>query len=199
MKLRKERNNLRNELHHAKKLGLNADSIKSLVSKFHHLLHQYARTNRSLCKSVSNNKPDHDKKECAKHFNRFAAKGLDEDNNLSSAEPKFVVATAESYFHKVYHSEPRVFHKPQWLQDAPPPLVPFNDSLFVLGELDISHRKDEVLIVSQSSWSSSILGIQEVPFPDNNSAGLVQHVLVASISTHSLKDGCHSPHLRECC
>ena len=141
MKLRKKRNNLRNELRHAKKLGLSADSIRSLASKFHLLLRQYAQTNRSLCKSVSKNKVEYDRKECAKHFNTFAAKVLDGDDNLLSAEPGFDAATAESYFREVYHSEPRVFQKPQWLQDAPPPRVPFNDSLFVQGELDIAIKK----------------------------------------------------------
>ena len=58
-----------------------------------------------------------------------------------SAEPEFDAATAESYFREVYHSDPRVFQKPQWLQDAPPPRVPFNDSLFVQGELDIAIKK----------------------------------------------------------
>ena len=141
MQLRKERNNLRNELRHAKKLGLNADSISSLASKFHLLLRQYKRTNRSLCKSVSNNTAEYDRKECAKHFNRFAANVLDGDDNLLSAEPEFDAATAESYVRKVYHTELRVFQKPQWLQDAPPPQLPFNDSLFVLGELNIAIKK----------------------------------------------------------
>ena len=106
VQLWKEKNNLRNELRHAKKLGLNADSIRSLASKFHLLLRQYKRTNRSLCKSVSNNTAEYDRKECAKHFNRFAAIVLDGDDNLLSAEPEFNAATAESYFHKVYHTEP---------------------------------------------------------------------------------------------
>ena len=57
MQLKKERNNLRNELCHVKKLGLDADSIRSLASKFHFLCH-YAQTNRSLCKSVGNNKAE---------------------------------------------------------------------------------------------------------------------------------------------
>ena len=57
---------------HAKKLGLNADSIRSLASKFH-LLRQYAQTNRLLCK-FSKNKAEYDNKECAKHFNRLQQK-----------------------------------------------------------------------------------------------------------------------------
>ena len=51
----------------------------------------------ALCKSVSKNKAEYDKKERAKHFNRFAAKVLDGDNNLLSAESEFDAATAETY------------------------------------------------------------------------------------------------------
>ena len=49
---------------------------------------------------------------------------------------EFHVVTAESYSY--IFTEPDVFQKPKWLQEAPPPQLLFNDNLFVFGELDIA-------------------------------------------------------------
>ena len=74
-------------------------------------------------------------------FWHFAAQLLDEDK--SDASRTFNADEAESFFRRVYISDPKEFEQPAWLPTQPSPATPFNEEFISIDEIQqaISNSK----------------------------------------------------------
>ena len=61
---------------------------------------------RAEAQAAGKRKASNKRKECAKNFERFARRVLDDESGANDIQPTFDVSEAEEYF--VYHSDPHV-------------------------------------------------------------------------------------------
>ena len=97
---------------------------------FHLLLRQYQRISRAEKRRSSKHVAHNERSECAKHFNTFARRMLDEEGKQHGVQPCFDAATAQKFF---YHQDYKDFQAPQWLPEAP---SPFLEGPFTLEEFE---------------------------------------------------------------
>lgn len=154
-KLRTERNKLRSEMRKARKAGQDPQAIKDLARKFHQLLRQHSKAKREVSQTQSRKVAQKACKECARDFWKFAAQVLDE-NKANCVDPDFPADTAEGFFTSVYSSDPRDYHQPEWLPDASPPDLEFDEEPISKEELQ------SVIVKSRSQSSPSPL--DQIPY-----------------------------------
>ena len=103
---KKERNKARNDLRRAKRQGVTSASIKALASHFHQLLCHHRQLSRLQGKVLSKANAQRERKDCAKHFNKFAKAVLDGDKSSQEIDPAFDAHTAHEHFQTVLTKRP---------------------------------------------------------------------------------------------
>ena len=105
------------------------------------LLRLHSKVSRLTLKTRAKLETLKARRSCAKSFWRFAAQLLDEHKSDTSST--FNANEAESFYRRVYSSEPKEFEQPAWLPTPPSPATPFNEELISIDEIQqaISNNK----------------------------------------------------------
>ena len=139
-KLKRQKNEAR------RKLRLSTDmAIRAVARDFHRLLRLHSRESHLSLKTRAKLEALKACRSCAKSFWRLAAQLLDEDK--PDVSPAFNINKAESFFRRLYSSEPKEFEKPAWLPTPPSPATPFNEDF-------ISNEEIQQAISNSKSWST---------------------------------------------
>ena len=116
-------------------------AIRAVVRDFHRLLRLHSKESRLSQKNEGKVEALKARRSCTKSFWCFAAQLLDE--NKPDVSPAFNANKAESFFRRLYSSEPKEFEQPAWLPTPPSPATPFNEELISNEEIQqvISNSK----------------------------------------------------------
>ena len=129
-----EKRDLKKKLRALRRSGSGEEEVRTLARAFHQLVRKHSKLVQETKRIERKRSTKKERKECHKHFWKYAQKVLDDETH-TSIEPTFSKETAEGFLQSTYSSQPKTFMPPAWMPQAKEPRSPFPTSDITLEEV----------------------------------------------------------------